>query len=184
MLFFYNVDNTNSVQFSRSVMSNSSRPHELQHARPPCPWPTPGVYPNSCPLSQCCHLTILASVVPFSSWLQSFPTSGSLRISQLFASGGQSIGVSASTSVLPVNTQDWFPLGWTNYSPTNYIRKLKYMIYISYMFISQGVRSLVCLAFRLSLGVPETFWRMIILFSFHFECLMVQFIKILTFLIP
>ena len=129
-------------------------------------------------------LTILSSVVPFSSCLQSCPTSGSFPISQLFASGGQSIGVSASTSVLPVNTQDWFPLGWTNYSLTNYIRKLKYMIYILYMFISQGVRSLICLAFRLSLGVPETFWRMIILFSFHFECLMVQFIKILTFLIP
>ena len=102
-----------SAQFSRSVMSDSLRPHEPQHARPPCPPPTPGVHPNSCPLSQWCHPTISSSVVPFSSCLQSFPTSGSFQMSQLFTSGGQSIGVSASTSVLPMNTQDWSPLGWT-----------------------------------------------------------------------
>ena len=102
-----------SVQFSHSVVSDSLWPHELQHARPPCPSPTPRAYPNSCPLSQWCHPTILSSVVPFSSCLQSFPTSGSFQMSQLFASGGQSIGLSASTSVLPMNTQDWFPLGWT-----------------------------------------------------------------------
>ena len=101
-------------QFS-SVMSDSLRPHEPQHARPPCPSPTPGVYPNSCPLSRWCHLTISSSVIPFSSCLQSFPASGSFQMSQLFPSGGQSIGVSASTSVLPVNTQDWSPLGWTGW---------------------------------------------------------------------
>ena len=90
-----------SVQFSSSVVSLSLRPHEPQHTRPPCPSPTPGVYTNSCPLSQWCHLTISFSVVPFSSCLQSFPTSGSFQMSQLFASGGQSTGVSASGSVLP-----------------------------------------------------------------------------------
>ena len=88
-------------------MSDSLRPHELQHARPPCPSPTPGVHPNPCPLSRWCHPTISSSVVPFSSCLQSFPASGSFQMSHLFTSGGQSIGVSASTSVLPVNTQDW-----------------------------------------------------------------------------
>ena len=88
-------------------------PCELQHARPPCPPPTPGAHPNSCPLSQWCHPTISSSVIPFSSCPQSFPASGSFQMSQLFASCGQSIGVSASASVLPVNTQDWYPLGWT-----------------------------------------------------------------------
>ena len=102
-----------SVQFSFSVVSNSLWPHEPQHARPPCPSPTPGVYSNSCPLSQWCHPTISSSVVPFSSCLQSFPASGSFPMSQLFASGGQSIGISASISVLPMNTQDLSPLGWT-----------------------------------------------------------------------
>ena len=104
-----------SVQFSCSVMSNSLQPHGLQHARPPCPSPTPRVYPNSSPLSRWCHPTISSSVVPFSSCLQSFPASWSFPMSQLFASGGQSIGVSASTSVLPMNTQDWSPLGWTSW---------------------------------------------------------------------
>ena len=104
-----------SVQFSRSVVSNSLRPYKLQHARPPCPSPTPGVYPNSCPLSQWCHPTISSSVIPFSSCPQSVPASGSFQMSQLFASGGQSIGVSASTSVLPMNTQDWSPSGWTGW---------------------------------------------------------------------
>ena len=87
----------------------------LQHARPPCPSPTPRVYSNSCPLSRWCHPTISSSVVPFSSRFQSFPASGSFPMSQLFTSGGQSIGVSASTSVLPMNTQDWSPLGWTGW---------------------------------------------------------------------
>ena len=104
-----------SVQFSCSVVSNSLQPHGLQHARPPCPSPTPGVYPNSYPSSQWCHLTISSSVVPFSSCPQSFPASGSFQMSQLFPSGGRSIGVSASTSVLPMNTQDWSPLEWTGW---------------------------------------------------------------------
>ena len=95
-----------SVQFSHSVVSNSLRPHELQHARPPCPSPTPRVYSNTCPLSGWCHPTISSCVVPFSSCLQSFSSSGSFQMSQLFTSGGQSIGVSAITSVLPMNTQD------------------------------------------------------------------------------
>ena len=103
------------VQFSRSVVSNSLRPHELQHARPPCPSPIPGIHTNSCPLSRWCHPTISTSVVPFSSHLQSFPASGSFQMSQLFISGSQSIGVSASTSVLTMNTQGWFPLGWTGW---------------------------------------------------------------------
>ena len=103
------------VQFSRSVVSNSLQPHEPQQARPPCPSPTPGVHPHPCPLSQWCHPTISSSVVPFSSCPQSFPASGSFQVSQLFASGGQSIGVSASTSVPPMNTQDWSPLGWTGW---------------------------------------------------------------------
>ena len=104
-----------SVQFSWSVVSDSSQPHELQHARPPCPSPTPRVHPKPCPSSQCCHPTISSSVNPFSSHLQSFPASGSFQTSQLFTSGGQSIGVSASTSVLPMNTQDCSPLGWTGW---------------------------------------------------------------------
>ena len=104
-----------SVQFGRSVMSDSLWPHELQHARPPCPSPTPGVHPNPCPSSPWCHPTISSSVVPFSSCPQSFPASGSFQMSQLFTSGGQSIGVSASASVLPMNIQDWSPLGWTGW---------------------------------------------------------------------
>ena len=94
-------------------MSDSLRPHEPQHARPPCPSPTPGVYPNTCPLSWWCHPTISSSVIPFSSCLQSFPASESFPMSQLFTSGGQCIRVSASASVLPMNTQDWSPLGCT-----------------------------------------------------------------------
>ena len=104
-----------SVQFSCSVMSGSFRPHRLQHARLPCPSPTPGVTSNSCPLSQWCHATISSSVFPFSSCLQSFPPSGSFPMSQFFASGSQSIGVSGSTSVLPMNIRDWFPLGRTGW---------------------------------------------------------------------
>ena len=104
-----------SVHFNRSVMSDSLRPHELPHATPPCPSPTPRVHPNPCPLSQWCHPTISSSVVPFSSCPQSFPASGSFPMSQLFTSGGQSIGVSASASVLQMNTQDCFPLGWTGW---------------------------------------------------------------------
>ena len=110
---------TSSVQFSRSIVSNSLQPHGLQHARPPCPSPTPGIYPNSCPLSWWCHPIISSSVVPFSSCPLTSPASQSFQMSQLFASGGQSIGVSVSTSVstsvLPMNTQDWSPLGWTGW---------------------------------------------------------------------
>ena len=102
-------------QFSHSVVSNSPWPHELQHARLPCPSPSPGVHPNSCPSSRWCHPAISSSVVPFSSCPQSLPASGSFPMSQLFAWGGQSIGVSTSTSVLPMNTQDWFALGWTGW---------------------------------------------------------------------
>ena len=96
-------------------MSDSLQPHGLQHARPPCPLPTPGVYSNSYPLSRWCHPTISSSVIPFSSCLQSFPASGSFQVSQFFASGGQSIGVSALVSVLPVNIQDWVSLEWTGW---------------------------------------------------------------------
>ena len=106
---------SNSVQFSHSVMSDSLQPHEPQHARPPCPSPTAGVCSNPCPLSRWCHPTISSSVIPFSSCPQSFPASGSSQMSQLFASGGQSIGVSASASVLPMNTQDWSSLGRTGW---------------------------------------------------------------------
>ena len=105
------------VQFSCSVVFNSLRPHGQQHSRPPCPSPTAGVYPNSCPLSRWCHPTISSSVIPFSSCPQTFPASGSFPMSQLFVSGGQSTGVSASVStpVLPMNTQDWSPLEWTGW---------------------------------------------------------------------
>ena len=104
-----------SYQFSRSVVSDSLWPHEPQHARPPCPSPTPRVYPNPCPSSQWCHPAISSSVIAFSSCPQSLPASGSFPVSQLFTWGGQSIGVSASTSVLSMNTQDWSPLGWTGW---------------------------------------------------------------------
>ena len=102
-----------SVQFSHSVVSDSLRPHELQQARPPCPSPTPRIYPNSCPSSRWCHPTISSSVVPFSSCPQSLPASGSFPMSQLFSWGGQSTGVSALASVLPVSTQGWSPSEWT-----------------------------------------------------------------------
>ena len=104
-----------SVQFSHWVMSDSLQPHELQQARPPCPSPTPGVYSDSCPSSWWCHPAISFSVVPFSSCPQSLPASGSFPISQLFAWGGQSIGVSTLASFLPKNTKDWSPLEWTGW---------------------------------------------------------------------
>ena len=103
------------AQFSRSIVSNSLWHHGLQHARPPCPSPTPGAYSNSCPLSWWCHPTISSSVIPFSSCFQSFSTSGSFPMSQFFASDGQSIGVSASAVVLPMNIHYWFPLGLTGW---------------------------------------------------------------------
>ena len=104
-----------SVQFSCSILSDSLWLHGLQHNRPPCPSSTPRIYSNSCPLSRWCHPAISSSVITFSSCLQSFPVSGSFQMSQFFTSGGQSIGVSASASVLPTNIQDWFPLGWTGW---------------------------------------------------------------------
>ena len=107
--------NISSVQFSGSAVSDSLRPHGLQHARPLCPSSTPRVASNSCPLSQWCHLTISSSVIPFCSRVQSFPASGSFPMSQFFTSGGQSIGVSASASVLLMIIQDCIPLGWTGW---------------------------------------------------------------------
>ena len=104
-----------TCMLSSSVVSSSLRPHGLQHTRPPCPSPTPRIYSGSCPLSWWCHPTFSSSVIPFSSCLQSFPASGSLQMSQFITSGGQSIGASASTSVLPMNTQDWSPLGWAGW---------------------------------------------------------------------
>ena len=124
-LYFFDYD---SVHFSPSVVSDSLRPHGLQHTRPPCPSSTPRVYSNSCPLSRWCHPTISSSIVPFSSHLQYFPVSGSLQMSQLFASGVQIIGVSASTPVLPMNIQGWFPLGWTGRISLQFKRTLKSLL--------------------------------------------------------
>ena len=110
-----------SVQISLSVLSDSPRTQflenssRLQHTRPPCPSPTPGACSNSCPSNWWCHPAISSSVIPFSSYLQSFPASGSFPVSQFFTSGGQTIGVSASASVIPMNIQDWFPVGWTGW---------------------------------------------------------------------
>ena len=113
MLFQFTSLAISSIQFSHSVMSDSLQPHGLQHARPPCPSPTPGAFSNSWPMSWWCHPTISSSVIPFSLCLQSFPESGSFPVSQFFASVGQSIGASVSALVLPMNIQDWFPLGLT-----------------------------------------------------------------------
>ena len=109
------IQHISSVQFNFSVMSDSLWPHGLQHTRPPCPSPTTGVYSNSCPSSRWHHPTISSSLIPFFSCLQSFPAYGSFQMSQFFTLGGQSIGVSTSTWVLPMNIQDWFPLGWTSW---------------------------------------------------------------------
>ena len=109
------VDDFSGISSVQLVVSDSLRTHGLQHARPPCPSPTPRVYSNSCPLNWWCHPTISSSVVPFSSCLQSFPASGFFPMSQFFSWGGQSMGVSASASVLSMNIQDWFPLGWTGW---------------------------------------------------------------------
>ena len=113
-MFFF-VRSSVNVQFSHSVMSDSLRPYGLQHAKLPCPSPTPRVYSNSYPSSRWCYPTTLSFVIPFSSCLQSFPASGSFPMNQFFTSGGQSIGVSASASVLPMNIQGWFPLGYTGW---------------------------------------------------------------------
>ena len=137
---------SSSVQFRSSIVSDSLWPHELQHTRPPCPSPTPRVHSDSCPLSQWCHPTISSSVVLFSSHLQSFPASGPFPLSQFVASGGQSIGVAASTSVLPMNIQDWFTLGWTGWisfcprdsqesSPTPQLKSIDSLI-LSFLYSS------------------------------------------------
>ena len=114
-VFFPGRFTNGSVQLSSSVVSNSLRPHGLQHARLPCPSPSPRPCSNSCPLTHWGHPTISSSVIPFSSCLQSFPASGSFPLDQFFASGGQSIRVSASASAFPMNIQDWYPLGWTGW---------------------------------------------------------------------
>ena len=111
----HGIRSFHSVQFNCSVRLDCLRPHELWKARPPCPSPMPGAYSNSCSMHWWCHSTISSSVVPFFSYLQPFPASGSFPMSQFFKSGGQSIGVSASTSVLPMKIQDWLPLGWTSW---------------------------------------------------------------------
>ena len=116
MLIYLKETYWNSVQFSHLFVPNSLWPHEPQHARSPCPSPTAGVYPNPCPLRWWCHPTISSSVVPFSSCPQYFPASGSFQMSQFFTWVGQRIGVSAAASVLPMNIQDWFPLGWTGWT--------------------------------------------------------------------
>ena len=115
LLWLYIFAMFSSVEFSCSVVSDYLWPHESKHAKPPCPSPTPGVYSSSCPSSQWCHPAISSSVVPFSSCPQSLLASESFPMSQLFAGGGQSIGVSSSASVLPMNTQDWSPLEWTGW---------------------------------------------------------------------
>ena len=128
-----------SVQFSCSVVSNSLWPHGLQYARFPCPSPTSGAYSNSGPLSWWWHPTISSSVIPFSSHLQSFPPSGPFQMNQLFASGGQSIGVSASASVLPMNIQGWFPLDWLDCLAVQGTLKISYFYlkikYHAHMYI-------------------------------------------------
>jgi len=121
------------VQFSHSVVSDSLRPHEPQNVRPPCQSPIPRVHPNPCPWSRWCHPAISSSVIPFSSCLQSFPASGSFQMSQLFASGGQSIAASASASVLPMNIQDWSPLGrigWISFQSYNSQIKIRWTEYM------------------------------------------------------
>ena len=122
------VNQHSSVQFSCSVVSDSLRPHELQHARPPCPSPTPGVHSNSRPSSQWCHPSISSSVIPFSSCPQSLPASESFPMSQLFVWGGQSTGVSALASFLPKNTQDWSPLEWTGWISLQFQGTLKSLL--------------------------------------------------------
>ena len=134
-------------------MFNSLRPHGLQHARPPCPSPTPGVHPNSCASSQWCHPAISSSVVPFSSCPQSFPASGSFPMSQFFAWGGQSIGVSASASVLPMNTQDWSPLGlsgWISLQSKGISRVFSNTIVQKHQFFTTQLSSLRLPCFILS----------------------------------
>ena len=130
-----------SVQFSCSVVSDSLRPHESQHARPPCPSLTPRVYSNPCPSSQWCHPAISSSVIPSSSCPQSLPASGSFPMSQLFAWGSQSTGVSPSASVFPMNTQDWSPLGWTGWIS---LPSKGLLCSFKFLLLSSGYSGAVC----------------------------------------
>ena len=154
-----------SVQFSCLVVSNSLWPYEPQHTTPPCPSPTPGVHPKPCPLSQWCHPTISSSVVHFPSCPQSFRASGSFQMSELSASGGQSIGVSASTSILPMNTQDWYPLGWTSWSSLELytINCTHFVIsvprFLAFKATSMCEKLISALFLLLNCGVGEDSWE-------------------------
>ena len=143
-----------SAQFSCSVMSDSLWPHESQHAGPPFPSPTPGVHSNSCPSSLWCHPAISSSVVPFSFCPQSLPASGSFPLSPLFTWGGQSIGVSASASVLPMNTQDWFPLGWTGWISLQKLSRVFSNTIVQYCFCPD--RKDLTVPFSLLLSISST----------------------------
>ena len=160
-------DNEYSVQFNHSVMSDSLWPHGLQHARLTCPSPTPGAYSNSCPLSRCCHPTISSSVVPFFSCFPSFPASESFPMSQFFASGSQSVGVSALASVLPMNLQDWFSLGWTDWislQSKGLLRIFSNTTVQKHQFF--GAK----LSFFFAMRTPWTVWKGLTLFN-HKTCL-------------
>ena len=186
-----------SVQFSCSVMSDSLQPHEPQHARTPCPSPTPGVYSNPCPLSQWCHPTISSSVIPFSSCPQSFPASWSFQMSQFFAWGSQSIGVSASASVLPMNTQDWYPLGWTGrislqskdsqesspapqFKSTNSLALSFFIVQLSHPYMTTG--KTIALTRRTFVGKVMSLLfnmlsRLVITFFQRNKCLLISWLK-------
>ena len=153
-----------SVQFSHSVVSNSLQPHGLQHARPPCLSPTPGVYSNSCPLSLWCHPTILSTVFPFSSCLQSFPASRSFPMSQFLTSSGRSIGVSASASILPVNIQDGFPFGWTGwiFLQSKGFSRVFSNTTVNFTQVLRSDRSLPCwVLFLLPENVPPLYFKIL-----------------------
>ena len=183
-------------QFSHLVVSDYIWPHEPQHSRPPRPSPTCRVYPNSCPLSWWCHPTISSSVIPFSSCPQSFPASGSFPMTQLFTSGGQSTGLSASTSVLPMNTQDWSPLGWTGwislqskglsrvFSNTTVQKHLQhsafFMVQLSHPYMTTG--KTIALSTRTFVGkVMSLFFnmlsRLVITFLPRIKCLLISWLQ-------
>ena len=143
-----------SVQFNLSVMSNSLRPHEPQHARPPCPSPAPRVHSNSCPWSRWCHPAISSSVIPFSSCSQSLPASGSFPMSHLSTSGDESIAVSAATSVPPVNTQDWSPLGWTGWISLQSKGLSRVFSNTTVQKQFRLVNTILCCYFRLTFSMP------------------------------
>ena len=153
-----------SVQFNHSVMSDYLQPHGLKHARLPCPSPTPGAYSNSCPSSWWCHPMISSFVIPFSSCLQSFSTSGSFQMSQFFTSGGQNIGVSASTSVLPMNIQDCFPLGLTGWISLQFKG-------LSRVFFSTTVQKHLFFLLRHTLKIySKPRWLLLVFFSLFLVC--------------